>query len=273
MAVQRPDQVIEIPIKNLIRPKWNPNQQDTKTFNALCEQIQEAGILEYPVVVPAPDRENDGEPMYRVMSGNHRVEAMEVLGEKTCPCAVKQGWDEDMQKFQNVRFNVLKGNLNPDKFAKLYREMEAKYSKEAVKDMMKFTDEKKFEKLVGKVKESLPKEMRKQVEDVEDDVNDLENLSLILNKMFRKYGKSLDFNFMIFEYGGKNHHWFRMNAQTKALIEKVEDYCSRNEVDINNVFGDVFAGSDYVKPKKKKRAKKSEKSGENDEKSEKSSKK
>lgn len=234
-------EVVMLDVKDIKKTLYNPNMQDPITFNYLCEQIKETGFNE-PILV-CPKKNEEGK--YVVISGEHRLDAMIALGEKKIPAIIKEDWDEDMQKFQNIRFNVLRGKLNPEKFAKLYREMQAKYGDEAVQSLM-MMDEDTIKTLVKDVKKALPKDMIEDFEKVEDEINNIDNLADILNTMFSKYGNTLEFNFMVFEFGGKTHHWVRLNKYSNDMITQLESLCVKNDIDMNTALIAMILKSDIM---------------------------
>jgi hypothetical protein len=222
----------ELPIEEVYTNEWNPNEQKDEIFNKLVENIQEIGMVE-PIMVGLKPKEDDPQKKYIVISGAHRLEACKVLGYETIPAYVKEDFDEDMEKFQTVRMNVLKGAMNPVKFTELFNELEEKYTEDIVKDMMGFVDEVAFENVYMDVKENLPSDMQKEMDESKDEIQDVDDLSKILNKMFSKHGDTLDQNFMVFTYGGKTHHWIKMDKELKDRMSEIEDYCSSNDIDIN----------------------------------------
>lgn len=214
--------VINIPIDKVKPNPWNPNTMNTDVFNALVENVKEIGFVE-PIMV-VPDAEVEGE--YLVISGEHRTEAAKVLGYSTVPAIVREKFDVDMQKFQTVRMNVLKGKMDPVKFTKLFDEMAETYGEEMTKDMMKFVDEKAFKDVYMAVRDELPKDMQDKLDDSKKEIKTVDDLSRILNELFNKYGSSLDQNFMIFTYGGKIHLWVIMEQEFKELLvdNMIEDF-------------------------------------------------
>ena len=90
-------------------PPWNPNEQDPGTFNALVANIKEVGFLDPILVCPRPDVPE----RYFSISGSHRVKAGRVAGATKIPAMIRTDFTEDMMRFQNMRFNIIKGKLDP----------------------------------------------------------------------------------------------------------------------------------------------------------------
>lgn len=229
----RKTEVVEIPIEKIKPNPWNPNVMSTEVFNALVENIKEIGMVEPIMLVPDPDEEGT----YLVISGEHRWEAMKLLDYKTAPSIIREEFDMDMQKFQTVRMNVLKGRMDPVKFTQLFDEMAEKYGEEMTKELMSFVDEKSFKDLYMEVKRELPKDMQDQLESSKKEIKTVDDLSRILNELFSKFGNTLDNNFMIFTYGGKVHLWVLMESDLKEFLvdDLIEDFKEFN-VDASSFF-------------------------------------
>jgi hypothetical protein len=230
-----------IPI-DLIHPNnWNPQGQDELTFQRLCDEIRDVGFVDPLEVVPMDDG------TYRIIGGEHRWQAGKVVGLEELPCAVMMDakWqDEDLQKFATVRLNVLKGKLDPEKFAKLYGEMAEKYGAEALQQLMGYVDTKGFQKLVGDVKrglkKSLPKEMQDEFDEKAKDAKTVEDLSNIIQHLFAKHGDTVNMSFMVFTYGKQEHIYVQMNSKTKKAMDKVVSYCRLAHEDINDFMAGII---------------------------------
>ena len=132
---------ITISPKKLVGAEWNPNEMTADEFALLKKQISEVGFIKTPIVAEVVD--DDGKSFYEIVAGHHRVAAAKELGIKKIPVDVLQGekWQEkDLRKLQNVRMNVLHGNMNPEKMVSLYNEMVEKYGNEATQMLGYATD-------------------------------------------------------------------------------------------------------------------------------------
>ena len=233
-------EVVNLPISRVKPNTFNPNTQSEEVFNALVENIREIGMVE-PILV-VPDSQSDGD--YVVISGEHRLEACRVLGYETIPAIIRQEFDEDMQKFQTVRMNVLKGKLDPVKFTKLFDDMAQKYGEQMTKQMMMFVDDKAFKDVYMSVKKELPKDLQEKLEKTKDEIKTVDDLSRVLNELFSKYGDTLDQNFMVFTYGGKTHLWVLMDDELKKfLIDRLVEQMKAKKIDAAQFFKIVLAES------------------------------
>lgn len=238
-------EVVKIPLELLVEAEWNPNEMDEKTFNRLVDELREVGLIDPIQVVPLEDGR------YRVIGGNHRVRAARVLGWEEIDCVVltdKKFQSEDLQKFLTVRLNVLRGKINPEKFIGLYNEMVNKYGKEAMKELMGFTDRDAFDKLIGEVERNIRKalspDLAKRFQKVKKEIKTLDDLGNILNKLFTEYGDTIDRNFMYFSYGGKEHLYIICSRKLWRLVNSLMDYISKENLDASEVFSEIIL--DYV---------------------------
>lgn len=239
MSKQKKKPLIElknISVDLIAEPEWNPNEQSPDTFNMLVENIRDHGFLE-PVVV---SERKDKPGHYLSISGSHRLKAARILEIEEIPCVVKNEFDEDMQKFQNMRFNVIKGKLDPLKFTSMYNQLSAKYGAEATKAMMAFTDNAAFDAVYQQTKAALPKEMKDELDKAKAEIKSIDGLAGILNEMFQKYGGSLEKGYMVFSYGGQSHLWIIMDKDMKAVIDKVKKKSMEMGMNVNEVFREML---------------------------------
>lgn len=230
-----------LPIDKLVPNGWNPQTQDEGTFNRLVDEIKENGCLVPVQVVPLVDG------TFRIIGGEHRWKASQQAGLDEVPCAVLAGkrWeDTDLQKFETVRLNAISGKLDAVKFSKLVTEMGEKYGKEALQQLMGFSDTRLFQKLMGdvvkKVKSSLPKEMHGEVDTAAKEAKTFQDLTDIVQMMLAKHGDTLSQNFVVFTFGNQEHVYVQMDRKMKRSLDKVLNYCRESGEDINAFLAPVF---------------------------------
>jgi len=249
-----------IPIDQLVPNPWNPQSMEESMFTRLVDEIQENGCTAAIQVVALADGK------YRIIGGEHRWKACQQAGLDEVPCTVLTGnrWqDEDLQKFETVRLNVIGGKMNPDKFIKLYTEMVEKYGKDAIQQLMGYTDTRAFQKLVGEVKrgmkQSLPKEMHAEFDEKAHEAKTVEDLGTIIQTLFAKYGDTVQQSYMVFTFGKQEHVYIQMTRPMKKALDKVLNYCRESGADINEFLGPVFddaalKAAELLAPKKSKKS-------------------
>jgi hypothetical protein len=236
-------EVMDIPLDRLIPSPENPNEQDDTTFDELVEALRKDGCDEPIIVVPQKvDGRDTGK--YYIASGEHRYKGAKFLGWKTIPGIVKPGWSDDERKIALVRRNMLRGALNPEKFTKLYGELAKKYDKELLKRLMGFTKTDAFEKVYKAIESSVTPKQRKQLAEAKETIKSVDDLSSVLNTIFKEHGSELDFGFMVFSFGGKNHHYFKTDAELDKLLKKLEATLQSQGMDATEFFKGALRGLD-----------------------------
>lgn len=227
--IEMPD-VVLIP-RALVRPNpWNPNEVAPELFNEIVSNIEELGFVQPIVVAPLDD---GSEYKFQIIDGEHRYDALMLFSEEEVaeiPCIVRD-MDVDSMKFQTVKLNKLRGKLNIRKFNTLVQDLMERHSFEEVAERMAFTDPTELEELLINARESLPtSEMKEEFDKAKEDIKTVEDLSLLLNRLFTQFGDTLPGNFMVLDFGGKNHIWVRMregdyrNVMAKARETMLEGY-------------------------------------------------
>lgn len=226
---------------NLIHPnEWNPQDQKKEVFEALVEAIKEHGCIDPIQVVQMEDG------TYRILGGEHRWAASKEAGLKEIPCAIltEGKWrEEDLQKVATVKLNALKGHLDPAKFLKLHAELGSRYTSDALRKMMGFTDAKVYAKLLGGVKKniakSLPPELQKKAQQALDEAKTVQDLGTVLNTLLAQYGDTLDKGFMVFSYGGQNHLFVAMDKTMRKGMDRVVEYCRATGAHLSSVMAPI----------------------------------
>ena len=75
-------QVIDLPLDQLRKAPWNPNQMEQPMRDRLKESLSRFGLVSNLVVRPI------GDGIYEVLSGNQRLEVLRELDFPSVPCVV-----------------------------------------------------------------------------------------------------------------------------------------------------------------------------------------
>lgn len=250
---------IEVSPDDLRTNKWNPNEMGEKEFELLKEQIAEVGFIDPPTVVEVEG--DDGKTYYRLIGGEHRVAAAKELGLKKIPVDVLQNdrWkDEDLQKFQTVRLNILHGKMKPEKFVTLYNQMAEKYGADKVSRMMGYTKEDGVRRMVAQVakglQNSMSPEMAEQFQEQAKEARTVGDIERIITNLFQEHGDSIKYNFMVFAWGGKEHIYVAMSKRTRDAMKKIMKASRTQSVDINELIAEAIEGVAKNLPKKSKKS-------------------
>lgn len=210
-------QMIELPLEALEPNEWNPNELTADQFDMLSENIDEVGFLDPVLVVPLPLEDGDIQ-RYRIVDGEHRYEQQRLMDVKMIRCIIAdpEKFDEKEQKRQTVRMNKIRGQLNIRKFAALANEMMEKHGV-PFNDLARefgFVDEDEFQEMIEAARDSLPDEdAKKEFDKAKSELKTVEDLTLLLNRLFTKYGDTVPYHFMVLDFGGKQHIWIRMDSK------------------------------------------------------------
>lgn len=230
-----------IPVDELEPTVGNPNELKGEDFDRLVQEIKEVGFIDFPQVVPIVDGS------YRIVGGEHRWRAAKALGMKSIPCVVLSDvrWQEaDLQMFVTVRLNMLRGKTNPEKMVAIYKRMAEKYGEKALRGMFGYTETDAWRRLVKSVKQGLraaglPKSAQDKFEKNVEEATGAQDLSSILNHLMNQYGDTLEYSFMIFSFGGKEHLYVAMSKKTKKVMDRIVEVCRAWGLDMNEVVAEV----------------------------------
>ena len=208
-------------------------------FKRLVKEIEDVGFIEFPQVIPMEDG------TYRIIGGEHRIEAAKELGFDSVPCIVlsEAKWtEEELQQLVTVRLNVLKGKTDPGRMAQMYDQYARKYGKECLQDLFAYTDQSGWNRMldeIGKAVKSVVKdpEKQKEFEAKAKEAKTARDLEGILNEMFASYGDTVEQNFMVFVHGRKEHIYIAMDKKTQKAMKKVVKHATETKDDINLLVG------------------------------------
>lgn len=219
-------------LSQIIKNDSNPNEMSKAEFNLLVNNIEKTGITDPILVRPLPDGK------YRIVGGHHRFDAAALLDFSEVPCTVitDPDFDDDMEKYQVVRMNMIHGKLNAKKFIDLYNSLDKKYESDIMADAFGFSDEDQFKKLIGQMSKSLPSSLRDEFKKAAEEIKTVDGLSKLLNQMFTKHGKTLPQGYMIVDFGGVESIWLKMDKSDKSRFSAVADKCSALNRGVDSLF-------------------------------------
>lgn len=214
----------------------NPNSMSDQEFNLLYDNIERMGVTDPILVRPTADGR------YRIVGGHHRVEVAKLVGLDELPCTVitDPEFDDDQEAFQAVRHNMIRGSMSAEKFMKLYQSLSTKYEDEVAAQMFGFTSEDDFKRMVKETGKTLPKEMQQAFKDATKEIKTINDLALVLNKLFTAHGDTLPYGFMVFDFGGQEHIWVRMAKGQKLNFLLLAEYCTKNQRSVDQVLAVVM---------------------------------
>lgn len=207
-------QVVWLDPDDLVPNVENPNEQDDRTFNALVESIRTEGWT-----VPVTAVWDEARGKHEIVGGEHRWRAARVMGSKVPVILLPpEEFDRDRRDWNVVKDNMLRGTLNPDKFTQMYARLAKKYDGEVLQTLMGFTSEDAFRRMYRDVARQLPPALQQALADAKDEIKTIDDLSAVLNRLFRDHGETLPSNFMVFSWGGKEVLWIRADADLWHMV-------------------------------------------------------
>ncbi len=252
-------QIVFLPIEEIADNWFNVNTQSAAMFNALFESIMDVGFVENIQVVPlcqeledAMTKEEDKMAVaglirqgkkWLVIQGSHRFEAARLAGHdkiKQVPCAILEPKNASKLKALTVRMNVIKGKIDPVKFTKLFDELARTDAEAVVKEMMGVATGGEFERLYQSIKKTLPPELQKELEKTKAELKNIDDLGRVLNELFAKHGKDLDYSFMTFTWGGKTHTFIQLTKDCASVLASAKQFCRQRSIDMNELLSFGF---------------------------------
>lgn len=216
-------QIISVSMELIYPNDYNPNEMSDAEFNMLVENLEDVDNLD-PVLVTY-----DGKGKFVLIDGEHRYEAERLRDTESLLCvyAHPDRVPEIQRKFQTLRMNKIRGRINQKKFNALVKELmeSGEYTFDQLAHEMGFVDEDEFMSMVETTRESLPtEEMKKDFDKavVSEEIKTIDDLSLILNKLFTKYSDTLPYHFMLIDFMGRENIWVRMkdrSVYTKIMAQ------------------------------------------------------
>jgi hypothetical protein len=221
-----------LPIGLLVKNAHNPNEMGAKEFNLLVSNMEATGVTDPLLVRPIEGGK------YRIVGGHHRFDACELLGFQEIPCTIitDPNFDDDMEKFQIVRMNMIRGKLNTKKFLTLYDSLDKKYAADIMADAFGFADEDAFKKIIGEMAATLPNGLQTEFKNAAKEIKTIDGLTKLLNLMFTKYGDTLPYGYMMVDFGGKESVWLRMAEHDMKKFKEVADLCVEKKRSVDALF-------------------------------------
>lgn len=236
------ENIVELDLDLINASSFNPNEMDKVTFDLLVQELKELGCIDPIQVIP------NHQGTYTILGGEHRYRAAKELGWKSIPAVLLTGdkWqDEDLQKFVTVRLNVLRGKMNPEKFLRLYDEMVKKYGEDKIAPLMGFTEEQAMQRIVKDAAKamtaSLPSDMSKQFQEKAKKAKTVQDLEHIITHLFEEHGNTMDYSFLVFSWGNKEHIYIAMTKKIHGYMKKLMEFSKSGKIDINKIIGDSIA--------------------------------
>lgn len=247
---------MDLPL-NLLEPHPdNPNKMSSREFDLLVTNMTDTGWTDPALVRPldlvafrkAMKTKDPVQYMvkhgvkFRIVGGHHRVRGGEYLDFDKGPCTIidDDGFGEDEERFQLVRHNAIHGRFDANAFVKMYDDLSGRYADEIMGELLGFADEADFRRLIKETSDSLPEELRAKFKEAASEIKTIDELAVVLNRLFTMYGDTLPYSYMVFDYGGTRSIWLRSTPATMKALDLLGDICIRERRSMDDVVGEVI---------------------------------
>ena len=229
---------------NCIHPnEWNPNQQTDDTFNQLVDEIKEDGF-DHPLnLVPFEDHPDhtDDTPQWKIIGGEHRWKASQILGMKKVPAIIHYDWDEVQQKLKTVRRNLLSAELNSKKFTALVHSLGDNVDSEAMHNLFGFDDKSEFEKYFIRDKDVKEKTfLDGLLDEARRDKYVVDSLSDIISTIFAECAETIDQSYLFFTYKGAMVAVVLCDETCSKSVKRLVDHLKDTGEDVSNFMSEAI---------------------------------
>lgn len=252
---------LDLPLDMLVKNEDNPNKMSAREFDLLIDNMERTGVtdpilcrpLDFALAVDLTSKPLDSDALvkafkdaglkFRIVGGHHRYDGVSYLGFDAVPVTiiVDPKFDEDQERFQLVRMNMIRGRMDPQAFFELYNQMSDHYTDEILQDAFGFAEEAEFRKLIDQTAKALPdKNLQKKFKEAAEEIKTIDGLSKLLNEMFAKYGDTLPYGFMVFDHAGQRSMWLRIEGKTMNALDLIGDICIDNQRTVDDVVGAIL---------------------------------
>jgi len=213
-----------LPISLVVPNNFNPNEMTVEEFNLLDASIEEYDCLE-PIIV-VPDYENK---QFTIIGGEHRWTVMRISDKENIPAIIASPdrVDEVRQMELTGKLNFIKGKPSKEKFQSFvntYIEKTGIQDPDVLAHRFGMSKTAEFVSILDKVEKTLPsREMKKKFKAVRETIKDVDDLSNILNRLFSTHGDTIPAGYMIFDFGGQEHIWVKVE---KEYLNRIKDIAS-----------------------------------------------
>ena len=181
---------------------------------------------------------------FRIVGGHHRFDAAAYLGLEDVPVTVimDDAFDEDQERFQLVRMNMIRGKLDPQAFFDLYNSLAPAYSDEVLQDAFGFADEAEFRKLIDQTAKALPdKNLQKKFKEAAEEIKTIDGLSKLLERDVHQVRRHAALRL----HGVRSRRpersmWLRIEGKTMNALDLLGTLCIDQARTVDDVIGGIL---------------------------------
>lgn len=234
----------DIRIDALIANERNVNEMTENKLARLMKEISEVGFLVPLNVIPVDATRTQ----FFILGGEHRWKAAKRLGMTYVTCVIhddEKFKDMDFVDLVTFRLNVLRGDINNEKFFQMYKRMCDKVGPDRVQDQLGITDNAEFKKLTKNIQQSLkdqnaPSQVIDEVEKAGKKAKTPEELSLKISKILKNYSESMMTQAIIFQSQTGESIFFKASENTFRLVKILVEHSQQKGKNVNELLAPML---------------------------------
>jgi ParB/RepB/Spo0J family partition protein len=203
--------------------------------NRLAEEIKEAGFLVPLNLIPTEDGK------YFLLGGEHRWRAAKLAGLTHVPSLLHtdEKWnDRDLVDLETFKLNAIKGKVSMKRFTDFYQRMSVKFGADKLQSIMAVNDDAEWKKLTKNIQDTLKAQgasqgVLEQVKEAEKTAKSPDDLSKMLEKIFKKQRQQIESNTIIFQFDKNEYVMIKANVDVYVKVKKLVELANSRNVDVN----------------------------------------
>jgi ParB/RepB/Spo0J family partition protein len=229
----------DIRIDALVANPRNVNEMSENKMARLMKEISEVGFL-VPLNVIALNPERT---QFFILGGEHRWRASKNLNMSYVTCVIHEDErfkDMDVVDLVSFRLNIIRGDMNSEKFFQMYKHLCDQVGPDKVQDQLGITDSAEFKKLTKNIQASLkaqgaPQEVIDDVSKAGKKAKTPEELSTKISKILKNYSESMMTQAIIFQSQTGESIFFKAETNTFRLMKLLVDHAHKTGKNVNEI--------------------------------------
>jgi len=254
-------EAVSIPLERIDLWEGNPNVMEPQLAQDLTDDIIEDGFDEPVGLVPVDEAKyvesglgeylsNGGR--FQCWNGNHRINAMRELGSIEIPSVIRTGMTEEEKAIKVVRRNLVRGDLDPVRFAELIDTHLFGIDPEVLARSMGFLNTEELKDILDAAETGSDFLEGDEGEDPSDAEHapgpgggarggdSIDGLASMISQIMSRYGDSDPQSYLCFVWKDKVHFLGMLDDRTKRSLEKFSETLSDSGQNFNDVLTEML---------------------------------
>jgi ParB/RepB/Spo0J family partition protein len=233
---------LDVHVDDIFPNENNTNEMTEREIQRLAEEIREVGFMNPVNLIPTQ------EGKYLLLGGEHRWRAARLVGLSHIPALIhtEEKWtDRDLVDLQTFKLNAIHGRVTMKRFADFYRRMSEKFGAENVQNVLAVQDDSEWKKLTKNIHDTLKasgasEAILAEVKQAEKKAKTPDDLSKMLEKIFRKQAKQIASNTIVFQYDQNEYVLIKASADTYVAMKRISEIAAEQNKDVNELLAPAF---------------------------------